>query len=65
MQKCVHMKYCLDVCVTVEIGEKAKTFDILNLADAIFKSNIEFAYDDKMIDDCNIGSCYSFTVEEE
>lgn len=63
--RAVHLKYSLNVCVTVDVPDTYSTLAILNDADAIFKENIEFAYDDKVIDDCNIGSCYSFTLEEE
>lgn len=65
MLKVVHLKYCLDVCITVDVPKNYTSFAILNDADTIFKENIEFAYDDKVIDDCSIGSCYSFTIEEE
>lgn len=65
MQKSVYLKYSLGCVVTIDVPDNASTLDILEKADNVFKNNIELSYDDKLIDDCNIGSCYSFAVEEE
>lgn len=65
MQKSVYLKYSLSACVTVDVPDGANTIQVLEEADNIFKNNIELSYDDKLIDDCCIGSCYSVELEED